>query len=204
MSFTMIEKANMRHDGLFKAVFGHPEYAAAALRGLMPRELADAVDWTSLEMVSGSYVDENLAGLHNDLVFSARLGEDTIFFIFEHQSTNDQAMVFRLSKYKGRIWDRYWIDHKDDPFPFPPIVAVVLSHASEGWTAPQRFSQLFRTPLPAGYAPFIPDFGYIVDDLNVASNEDLLARALPALPKLALWLFRDGRDPAALIRNLVD
>lgn len=192
-----------RHDAFFREVFEHPENAVPVLRHVMSTELAELIDWSSLALVSGSHVQDDLAQLHNDLVFTARLRgtRGLVYVLFEHQSTNDPEMAFRLHEYEGRIWNRHRVDHRGEPY--PPIVAVVLSHAGKGWTAARRFSPLFLQPLPAVLAEFVPDFPYLVDDLHIASNEELAARDLPVHPKLALWLLRDSRMPAVLVRNIV-
>ncbi|WP_437635646.1 Rpn family recombination-promoting nuclease/putative transposase [Sorangium sp. So ce854] len=77
------------HDALFKSTFSQPEHAAAALRQVLPAALAARIDFASLALQSGSFIDEKLAASHSDLLFSARLEEASLFIyvLFEHQST---------------------------------------------------------------------------------------------------------------------
>ena len=60
------------HDALFKSVFQQPENAAAELQHVLPPEHVAAIDWSTLKLEPGSYVDEALADQHSDLLFSAR------------------------------------------------------------------------------------------------------------------------------------
>lgn len=48
---------------------------------------------------------------------------------------------------------------------------------------------------------FVPDFEVIVDDLAQVSEQELLQRKMPAVPKLVLWalrVVRGGFDPSTI------
>jgi hypothetical protein len=49
---------------------------------------------------------------------------------------------------------------------------------------------------------YVPDFELCIDDLALAGDAELMQRPLPPLPKVALWLLRDGRDIEALMDHL--
>ena len=82
------------HDALFKAVFQQPENAAAELQHVLPAEQATAVDWPTLKLEPGSYVDEALSDRHSDLLFSATTktsGERVlVYLLFEHRALRKQ------------------------------------------------------------------------------------------------------------------
>lgn len=138
---------NIPHDALFKGVFEKPEHAAAELRHVLPRELASSIDWSSLALEPGSFVDEELANQHSDLLFSAAAqasGERVlVYLLFEHQSSNDPKMALRLLGYMVRIWSRFTRTHPTEPLPL--IIPAVLAQVPGGWSAPTRFSELFAT-----------------------------------------------------------
>jgi hypothetical protein len=78
------------HDALFKAVFGQPEHARGELCSLAPSALVEALDWSTLTLRPGSFVDAALRHQHTDLLYSAMRrdgGETLVYFLFEHQST---------------------------------------------------------------------------------------------------------------------
>jgi hypothetical protein len=193
------------HDALFKAAFEHPAHAAGLFRHLLPSALVNAVDWTTLALEPGSYVDEALARSHSDLLFSARIGERPflLYVLFEHQSRNDPQMPYRVLRYIMRIWKRH-IDRVGHPLPL--IVALVISHAPGGWTAPVHLHDLI-SPLPASLEEmgrFVPGFEIIIEDLAHMTNEQLEALALETFPELVLRTLRDARDVEQLDRNLGD
>jgi predicted transposase/invertase (TIGR01784 family) len=195
----------VHHDALFKAAFEHPAHAAGLFRHLLPTALVNAIDWTTLALEPGSFVDEALARSSSDLLFSARLGDRKVvlYVLFEHQSYNDPQLPYRVLRYIMRIWERH-IDRFDHPLPL--IVALVISHVPGGWTAPVHLHELI-SPNPASLedmARFVPGFEIIIEDLAHVTNEELEARALETFPELVLRTLRDARDIEQLDRNIGD
>jgi predicted transposase/invertase (TIGR01784 family) len=193
------------HDTIFKAAFEHPAHAAGLFRDLLPNSLTDALDWDTLALEPGSFVDPSLIKSHSDLLFSAQLdGQKLLLYVLlEHQSRVDRRMTFRVLRYLTRIWDRH-LEQVGEPLPL--IIAIIVSHAPGGWTAPTRFHDLI-SPTPAsieGVQALVPSFEILVEDLAHLSNEDLQDLALAAFPKLVLWALRDARDAEQLERNLDD
>jgi predicted transposase YdaD len=58
------------HDLLFKGVFGQAEHARGALRAIVPAALAEALDWSTLALQPGSFVDAALTQQHTDLLYA--------------------------------------------------------------------------------------------------------------------------------------
>lgn len=115
------------HDALFRSAFEHPAHAAAELRHVLPRELADAIEWSELRLEPGSFVDPKLADRHTDLLFSTSIDghRALVYVLLEHQSTPDARMPFRVLVYMVRVWARWTNDHPDDPL--PAIIPVVVT-----------------------------------------------------------------------------
>jgi hypothetical protein len=76
----------LNHDALFKATFSRPELARARpelaraeLEAILPKDLLDQLDLTTLVHVPGSFVDEELRASLTDLLFTAKLatGDDS-------------------------------------------------------------------------------------------------------------------------------
>lgn len=197
---------NTPHDAVFKAVFEQSEHAAAELQHVLSADLVAAIDWSSLALEPGSFVDEKLADQHSDLLFSASAtasGENIlVYLLFEHQSSNDPKMALRLLSYMVRIWNRFAQAHPAEPLPL--IVPAVLAQVPGGWSSPTRFSELFSPTLGDLGAAALPDFSFAVDDLHAATDDELRRRALADQATLTLWLMRDARDGAALLQHIAD
>jgi predicted transposase/invertase (TIGR01784 family) len=189
------------HDSLFKAAFEQPENAAALVRSKLPLALHPCFDWSTMRLVPGSFVDEQLRHRHTDLVFTvaSMFGPAYIFILFEHQSRNHPRMPLRMSRYMDRLWSRFELDHPDEPLPL--IVPLVISHAPEGWNSPEHFHQLFAPELfelAPELVQYVPSFRILVDDLCRTSDDQLASRALANFAKVVLWLLRDGRVESRL------
>jgi predicted transposase/invertase (TIGR01784 family) len=194
------------HDSLFKAVFGQPEHARGALRAVVPAAVAEALDWPSLAPCPGSFIDPALTGRHTDLLFLVAWrdgGEALVYLLFEHQSTSDGLMAFRLLRYLVRIWERWLADHPRAKA-LPIIVPVVLYHGAEAWSAPVVFDALFDIPdaVRPALAPHLVRFAYLVDDLSEIPDERLRARAMTALGRLVEACFKHARTRPDLLEIL--
>ena len=73
------------------------------------------MDWGSLELQASSFVDEQLHGREADLLFRVGCAGRSAFLyvLFEHQSTSDAFMPFRLLRYMTRIWDAFLLAHPE-------------------------------------------------------------------------------------------
>src|ERR1041384_369081 len=79
------------HDLIVKAVFGQPEHARGMLRAIAPAVLAEALDWSTLTLQPGSFVDAALSSRHTDLLYSTTWcdgGEMLVYLQFEHYAVH--------------------------------------------------------------------------------------------------------------------
>ena len=108
-------------------------------------------------------------------------------------------MPFRLLRYDVRIWEVF-LKNEPEAKHLPIIVPVVLHHGKDGWTASKRLLDLFdiEEPLRSVVVPYLPDFGFVLDDLASKSDEELRGRTMTAFARLALWFLRDAREGTLL------
>jgi predicted transposase/invertase (TIGR01784 family) len=195
------------HNALFKAVFVHPEHAHGALRSVMPAAVAEAIDWATLAPSPGDFVDAVLRERFTDLRFTVAWrggGDALVYVLFEHQSTCDDLMAFRLLRYLVRIWD-HWLSEHPHAKTLPMIVPVVLYHGDRLWSAPVAFDELLAIPnaVRAAVAPHTLRLTYLLDDLSEVSDDELRARArMTALSRLVAACFKHGRTRADLVSVL--
>ena len=196
------------HDTLFRQVFSDPRHAAAQLRAVLPDDLVAVTDWTSLEVVDGSFADFELAAGHCDVLYRVRIGgaPTMVHLILEHKSTADRWTVFQVFGYAVHIL-RSWTRANPDAERLPAVIAVVVHHSRDGWQGPDDLQELIDLDpeLRAILANYLPRFRVLVDDLSRVEEADLMRRTESALLQLA-WLclkrVRDATDPAAELRRL--
>lgn len=189
------------HDRFFKHTFAVPEHAAGELRAVLPAELVADVVLDALELVPGSFVDDELAERHADLLFRTQLrdgAEAYVYVLLEHQSEPDPLMPWRALVYFVRIWQKLLRDAPDTRR-LPPILPVIVHHGEQGWTAATRFHDLVDGleghPL---LRAVVPDFELVIDDLVHRTDAELRGRSLSPAASTTLWALRDARRGDAL------
>ncbi|HET7504379.1 MAG TPA: Rpn family recombination-promoting nuclease/putative transposase [Kofleriaceae bacterium] len=185
------------HDALFKGVFGQPEHARGTLREIVPAALGDALDWPSLRLQPGSFVDPVLNERHTDLLYSVTwrtAGAEPAYLLFEHQSTPpaQDPMALRMLRYQLRTWER-WRGDQPKARALPMILPIVLYHGATPWPEPRSFEGLLDVPasvLPAA-RPHVVCFRYLLHDLSTISDDELRAGTTrTALAKLVAMSFK--------------
>lgn len=188
--------ASNPHDALFKRVFSDVTHAAGEFRAVLPSEIVAEIDFATLAVCPGSFVDESLRERHTDLLYSVRLRERDAFLylLFEHQSTVDALMPYRVLGYVVRIWEG-WLRDQPEARRLPAVLPVVLHHSESGWTGSTRLLELIdlSPEVLERTRPYLPDVGFLLDDLSKQTDEALYARAMTTLSRLVLWSLRTAR-----------
>ena len=194
------DRAKRPHDTFFKETFSDEAKAAAELTAVLPRQVVELFDWSTLHLQPGSFQSAKERDRFVDLLFCVARkdipSEVLVFVLFEHQSSDDALMPLRMLRYMLRIWDDWIARNNSTRPPLPLILPVVLAHDERGWQSPRSFHDLFEHD-PGTLAMlrrFIPSFEFALDDLAKLSDHDLAARRLPPAIALCLWALRDGRS----------
>ncbi|HEX2674998.1 MAG TPA: Rpn family recombination-promoting nuclease/putative transposase [Polyangiales bacterium] len=198
------------HDALFRYTFSQPEHAAALIRSNLPSTLVEHVDWSSLQLKPGSFVDEELAWRHSDLVFEARVGghDARLYVLVEHQSTADPLMAFRVLRYMTRLWSHVLAE---DPArtTLPAVIPIVVHHGTSAWTVSCELRDLIEldAALVDALGEHLPRSRFVLDDLSHQSDAALRARALTQLGVLTCWCLEnlpESRDPIGDFERILD
>ena len=198
------------HDRLFKSTFSQPAHAIELFRSVLPPAVVQHIDFDTLQVEPESFIDEKLRARYSDLLFSVRLaGQHAyLYLLCEHQSRSERLMCVRVLRYVLDIWSAHLKKHPRARY-VPLVIPIVVHHGEHGWKAPVRLRDLYDAPAEVveDLLAFLPDFGFILDDLAPQSDDELRARALSALPRLVLWSFKNiryGRDAIPALRKAID
>ena len=142
---------------------------------MLPPDVRAQLDLATLVECSGTFIDPALQHSQADLLFSLRTsigGEALVYVLFEHQSSFDPTMPFRLLRYMVRIWED-WQKRHPAAATLPVILPLVMHHGDTAWSAaPELASMLDASPaMLDATAPFVPHFRFILDDLAALSVE---------------------------------
>ena len=205
------EAAMGTHDKLFKAVFSQPDNAVAHFKGFLPAPITAALNFSGATHEPGSFVDDALRERHTDLLYRIpwrRHSDDNdhnpdredrellLFVIFEHQSTPDALMPFRMLRYAVRIWESWIREHPEQRL-LPPILPLVLYHGEQDWTAARDLGEMFNVqgvPPTAVEAlrPFLPKLQIMLSEVATLPDEQIPGQGVV---RLTLLLFKHGRVP---------
>ncbi|QLF94072.1 Rpn family recombination-promoting nuclease/putative transposase [Pseudomonas sp. ABC1] len=210
------------HDVGYKLLFSNPEFVRDLLLGFVPHEWVGQVDFSTLEMLNGHYVSEDMQGRHEDMVWRLRLGREDwvyLYLLLEFQSTPDRFMALRLLSYVGLFWQQL---EKQGQLTrdgrLPPVLPLVLYNGLRPWPHSTRLGDLCH-PAPAGLQAFQPRFEYLLIDENrypdseLSGRQNLVAMLMrleqaqtPQVMKAAIdelrgWLVLD--DQTSLRRNII-
>ena len=161
------------HDAFFRQFMSKPELASTFLREHLPPQVAQLLAPELPEQVPGSYVDEELAQHHSDLVFRVRLisGDPALAYVLlEHKSSSDPATRLQLLRYVVRILTKWYQEH--DRLPLPVVVPLVAHHGPRGWKCSTEFVDLFGN-VPDPLRPYLTSFRHALVDLATVDDSAL-------------------------------
>ncbi len=178
----MADEIYQPHDKLFLSVFSDAREAADLLQASLPDTLRNRFDWTTLTLVAGTFLDDDLRESQSDMLYRVEHVETgqpvSLYLLFEHQSSSDRWMRFRLLKYCYRIWEA---DLRNEPelSELRPIVPVVFYQGPRGWRHSTEFADLF--PEAARSWPWVPKFAHELLDQTTLEPEAVAAASRAAL-----------------------
>src|SRR6266850_8020179 len=169
----MAEGIHHPHDLMVRAVLSDVTEAISFLQAHVSEEVSQGLNWSTLRLVEGSFVDEDLRGSEADFLYEiARVsGQDAVwlYVLLEHQSTPDRWMRFRLLKYCCRIWD-VQLAERPAPRELRPIVPLVFYQGERSWSYAREFADLFAEPVRDW--PWVPHFSHeLIDQSGLAPHE---------------------------------
>lgn len=193
------------HDRFFREVFSRLDLAREFLSKQLPAAIAASLDFATLDLRPGAFLDEELQQYFSDLLFRANLqtGQPAyVYILLEHKSYIEWFTGLQLLRYKVEIWEQVRREEKakaaqtekskkkQQRTKLPPIFPLVIYQRKRKWTAPQHFHDLIEAS--AEWRPYLPDFQYeLVSVVSLRETELFSA----VLRRAAIRLMRHIFDP---------
>jgi predicted transposase/invertase (TIGR01784 family) len=94
------------HDNAYKNIFSHRQVVADLLTGFVNEDWVRAVDLSTLDRRSGSFISDDLRDREDDLIWRVRRGDEMayVYLLLEFQSRADPWMALRLMVYIGMLY----------------------------------------------------------------------------------------------------
>ena len=173
------------HDAIFRQMLAQKEVARDFLQLYLPAQFLSICDLNTLQLASGSFIEEDLRSSYSDILYSLQTqhGAGYIYALIEHQSSPDKLMAFRLMRYT-----------------LPLVVPILFYHGTVSpWPHTLNWLQLFDYPELAG-ALYGGDFPLV--DLTVMPDNHILRHQRMAMLELLQKHIRQ-RDLAELQPMLI-
>jgi predicted transposase/invertase (TIGR01784 family) len=156
------------HDKLVKSTFSDLDNARAFLEAHLPEAVALRADWSTLQLVSGSFIDPEFAATASDLLYIVQIDRQPalLYILFEHQNREYRFMGLRLLTSMVHIWNGHLRDHPRIE-KLPPILPLVLAQDNKPWKTSTRFFDLIDAPegLADALRKHSPDFEFNLVEL---------------------------------------
>ena len=169
----MVDEIHHPHDMIVRAVLSDVAEATSFLHRHLPQEVSQALNWSTLTLLEGSFVDEDLRASEADFLYEIeRISDEEsvwIYVLLEHQSTPDRWMRLRLLKYCCRIWEMSFREHPAQR-ELRAIVPLVFYQGERSWSYSSEFADLFAEPVRDW--PGVPRFSHgLIDQSGMQPAE---------------------------------
>ena len=158
------------HDAFWKANLTDPQRAKKLIETHLSQEIVKHTDFTTLEAKPTQFIQKNLRSMSSDVLYSVKIKNKPayIYFLWEHQSTAQALMAFRMLLYVIEIMKWHLAQGNDK---LPLVIPTVIYHGKQSPYPYDTsiFSCFEEVELAKQYA--LQSFELI--DLTMANDSDL-------------------------------
>lgn len=154
------------HDNSYKLLFSHATMVEDLIKGFIDEPWVQALDFSTLEKVSGSFVTDDLRDREDDIIWRVRWGSGWIYVyvMLEFQSRTDRYMAVRIMTYLGLLYQELIRTNKlTDNNKLPPVLPVVLYNGKNRWYEAVDVLELIEA-VPGGLEQYRPQLRYLLLD----------------------------------------
>ncbi|AFR02849.1 hypothetical protein PEC301653_12530 [Pectobacterium carotovorum subsp. carotovorum] len=186
------------HDAIFKQFLSDPAVAKDFFAIHLPEEIRNICDFSSLQLQSASFVDEELRARISDMLYSIQTtsGQGYIYCVIEHQSRPEKLMPFRLLRYALAAMQQHLSQGHDT---LPLVIPLLFYHGQrspypytlrwlDGFTDAIQAEKLYNSSFP-------------LIDLTVIQDEEIKTHRRVALLELVQKHIRT-RDMLELAQDI--
>ncbi|WP_339050828.1 Rpn family recombination-promoting nuclease/putative transposase [Rickettsiella endosymbiont of Xylota segnis] len=188
------------HDKFFKRNLKDKRVAIDFLKSYLAPQLYNKIDINSLQLTEKSFIVPQLREIHSDVIYKCLINKvpGYLFFLLEHQSTDDPLMAFR---FLHAIVSLSYEHLKQGHAKLPIILPFCMYHGDK---SPYPYStclyDCFEQPDFAKEIAFKP---FKLIDLTILSDEEIKSHGLVGLMEM---LFKHQRDKnfLSIMRRLLE
>ena len=173
------------YDQHYRRLFSNPAMVQALFNGILPDQLRQHLDLSSLTPLPSSFVSSRARDRHSDIIWQVKRTDGAMLYLvilLEHQSRPDRFMSVRMMGYCALLYeDIIKRRTKGKPATLPAILPIVLYTGTRRWHAPLMVSELLDNP-PEELQIYQPQMRYLLLDARaLVERDNLPANNLAAL-----------------------
>ncbi len=170
------------HDIFLRALMSIIALVKLQLEYVVPMELRQYMDFSTLKPVPDTHVDDELSYSASDCIFECDFLRTTLplkyrsikkmpklcfYFLIEGKSSAPSVPIdFQIEAYRRMMWLR---DKKNKRFP-GIVIPIIIYNGKDAWRKKKIYDR-FESFLPQEILPFLPNPRYLVIDLHDLPDE---------------------------------
>ncbi|OJW72782.1 MAG: hypothetical protein BGO68_00590 [Candidatus Amoebophilus sp. 36-38] len=102
-------KIHQPHDSFLRRSLTNLEIAKDMLKSCISVDLAERINWNTLELTNKSFAKEELKQIHGDIIYrcQSKGKKAYMYLVLEHQSTPDRFLPFRILGYDVALMEQH-------------------------------------------------------------------------------------------------
>lgn len=159
------------HDGLFKKTEEVLNNAVDFIKGTLPQEITQNIDFSTLELDKTEYRNEILSKFFSDLVYNCEYKghkKIKITLLFEHKSSPANFIQFQILKYMINIWEKQLSQNKE----LTPVIPIIFYHGQQKWQIKSLHE--YFPEIDATLLKFIPQMDLIFENTVNHSDDEII------------------------------
>jgi len=118
------------HDSFWKANLNDPKKAKKLIKTHLSKDIVKHADFSTLEAKPTEFIQHNLRSMVSDVLYSVKIkGKPAyIYFLWEHMSTAEELMAFRLLLYVAEIMKWHLAQGNNK---LPLVIPCVIYHGKQ-------------------------------------------------------------------------
>lgn len=167
------DKINNPHDAFISKVLRQKNEAVSLIKGILPDDIKQKVDYKSLQLSPDTYVNSQLQKSFSDIVYDGSYGDDTkvkVAFIIEHKSYYPERNIkLQLLQYFLGVVNTQFAQNITSP----AIPIIILLYHGKGRLIEKPLWKIFGDSIPMEFHRLIPSFDCLLSDFGTYSNEKI-------------------------------
>jgi predicted transposase YdaD len=189
---------NHPHDKYVRALLQYRISALEIIQYVLPSEVMDFIDVSTLQLTNASFIDEHLTTNLADVCYEGKTKTDEPFrvsLLFEHKSNQPGDDLYeQFLRYNSNIW----IEDRKQNRPKTLTVPILIHHGSE--PLEKITPRLLFPTAPDFLLRYVPLFDYELLDIATKSDEEIENMEFKALRNV-FFALKYGRNEEYLRKN---